>query len=68
MSQPDGSVHDAIYLAAAERQNVSFELVKQVLTHREIPGDDFWAAWDQTVSDAVSLYCRMTGTEIKEET
>jgi hypothetical protein len=64
---PDGSVYDAIYLAVSERQEIPFADVKKELTHREVPDDYFWHAWDRAVSDAVSLYCQVTGTEPKEE-
>lgn len=67
MATPDGSVYDAIYLAIADREGVPFEEVKEALLHREAWGDYFWSAWDHTVSDAASLFCRVTNREQKEE-
>lgn len=55
------SVYDAIYEAVAEREGVDIEDVRRELQHREIPADDFWAAWDSAVSDASELFCRVTG-------
>lgn len=65
--EPDGSVYDAIYLAVADQQDVSFGEVKAVMLHRDVPGDSFWFAWDQAVSDATQVFCQVTGRTPKEE-
>lgn len=63
MKAVSASVYDAIYTSVAERIDVSVDDVHVALAHLEIPDDGFWAAWDETVSEAVQLFCSVTGRE-----
>lgn len=49
------SLYDALYTSVAEATGVSLQQVSDALTHREVPDDGFWYAWDEAVREGIRM-------------
>ncbi len=78
MSNPaiPASVYDALFTSVADELNETeaderephdiLQDVAEVLAHREVFSDAFWAVWDSTVSDARHLYQKVIAHELSK--